>query len=148
MRSTVKAYAATGKVPLCGLLWILSDFEKYEEREVLVWSVLLNKANCGNIKLKFLKTNACIWYKMLRRIHHWTPEPAHLNIKGGNKRAPSTKQAEMRHHPQSKCARRNFFLFILFILFFIFSVALRPKAGHGLLIHEVSRSRTTTRHSR
>jgi len=29
-----------------------------------------------------------------------------------------------------------------------FSVALRPNAGHGLLIHEVPRSRTTTRHSR
>ena len=29
-----------------------------------------------------------------------------------------------------------------------FSVALRPKAGHGLLILEVSRSNTTTYHSR
>ena len=28
------------------------------------------------------------------------------------------------------------------------SVALRPKAGHGLLILEVSRSHTTTHHSR
>ena len=27
-------------------------------------------------------------------------------------------------------------------------VALRPNAGHGLLIHEVSRSHTTTHHSR
>ena len=27
-------------------------------------------------------------------------------------------------------------------------MALRPNAGHGLLIHEVSRSHTTTRHSR
>ena len=29
-----------------------------------------------------------------------------------------------------------------------FSVALRPNAGHGLLILEVSRSHTTTQHSR
>jgi len=31
---------------------------------------------------------------------------------------------------------------------FFFSVALRPNAGHGLLILEVSRSHTTTHHSR
>jgi len=29
-----------------------------------------------------------------------------------------------------------------------FSVALRPNAGHGLLIREASRSHTTTHHSR
>jgi hypothetical protein len=29
-----------------------------------------------------------------------------------------------------------------------FSVALRPNAGHGLLILEISRSHTTTHHSR
>ena len=38
-------------------------------------------------------------------------------------------------------------LFFIFLLF-IFSVALRPNAGHGLLILEVSRSHTTTQHSR
>jgi len=32
--------------------------------------------------------------------------------------------------------------------FVLFSVALRPKAGHSLLIFEVSRSHTTTHHSR
>jgi len=32
--------------------------------------------------------------------------------------------------------------------FFFFPVALRPNAGHGLLILEVSRSHTTTYHSR
>ena len=32
--------------------------------------------------------------------------------------------------------------------FFIFAVALRPNAGHGLLILEISRSHTTTHHSR
>jgi len=32
--------------------------------------------------------------------------------------------------------------------FFFFAVALRPNAGHGLLILEVSRSHTTTHHSR
>ena len=31
---------------------------------------------------------------------------------------------------------------------FFFFVALRPNAGHGLLILEVSRSHTTTHHSR
>ena len=31
---------------------------------------------------------------------------------------------------------------------FFFPVALRPNVGHGLLIHEVSRSHTTTHHSR
>jgi len=33
------------------------------------------------------------------------------------------------------------------ITLFFFSVALRPNAGHGLLILEVSRSHTTTQHS-
>ena len=32
--------------------------------------------------------------------------------------------------------------------FFFFAVALRPNAGHGLLILDVSRSHTTTHHSR
>ena len=32
--------------------------------------------------------------------------------------------------------------------YFFFSMALRPNAGHGLLILEVSRSHTTTHHSR
>jgi len=32
--------------------------------------------------------------------------------------------------------------------FTFFSVALRPNAGHGLLILDVSRSHTTTHHSR
>jgi len=33
-------------------------------------------------------------------------------------------------------------------IFFIFAVALRPNAGHDLLILEVSRSHTMTHHSR
>ena len=37
---------------------------------------------------------------------------------------------------------------IIIIIIIIISVALRPNAGHGLLIHEVSRSHTTTHHSR
>ena len=32
--------------------------------------------------------------------------------------------------------------------YFLFAVALRPNAGHGLLILDVSRSHTTTHHSR
>jgi len=39
------------------------------------------------------------------------------------------------------------FYFILFYFIFI-AVALRPNAGHGLLILDVSRSHTTTQHSR
>ena len=36
----------------------------------------------------------------------------------------------------------------IYIYIFFFSVALRPNAGHGLLILEVSRSHTATHHSR
>jgi len=41
-----------------------------------------------------------------------------------------------------------FYFYFLFIYLFIFAVALRPNAGHGLLVLEVSRSHTTTHHSR
>ena len=41
-----------------------------------------------------------------------------------------------------------FYVIYLFIYLFIFAVALRPNASHGLLILEVSRSHTTTHHSR
>jgi len=37
--------------------------------------------------------------------------------------------------------------FVLLVYNFFFAVALRPNAGHGLLILEVSRSHTTTHHS-
>jgi len=37
---------------------------------------------------------------------------------------------------------------IIKIFVFVFYVALRPNAGHGHLILEVSRSHTTTHHSR
>ena len=41
---------------------------------------------------------------------------------------------------------------ILYVVFnnyyYLFLVALRPHAGHSLHIHEVSRSHTTTHHSR
>ena len=36
----------------------------------------------------------------------------------------------------------------LFLLFFFFYLAQQPPVGHGLLIHEVSRSHTTTHHNR
>jgi len=39
-------------------------------------------------------------------------------------------------------------VFRIVITIYFFSVALRPNAGHGLLILEVSRSHTTTHHSR
>ena len=38
--------------------------------------------------------------------------------------------------------------FIMYSIIYLFSVALRPNAGHGLLIHEVSTSHKTTHHSR
>jgi hypothetical protein len=37
---------------------------------------------------------------------------------------------------------------IIIIIIIIIAVALRPNAGHGLLILQVSRSHTTTHHSR
>ena len=37
--------------------------------------------------------------------------------------------------------------YYIYIYFFFFAVALRPNAGHDLLILEVSRSHTTTHHS-
>jgi preprotein translocase subunit SecG len=39
-------------------------------------------------------------------------------------------------------------IIIITIIIIIVVVALQPNAGHGLLIHEVSRSHTTTHHSR
>ena len=39
-------------------------------------------------------------------------------------------------------------LLLLLLLLLLPPVALRPNAGHGLLILEVSRSHTTTHHSR
>ena len=39
-------------------------------------------------------------------------------------------------------------IYIYIYIFFFFPVALRPNAGHDLLILEVSRSHTTTHHSR
>jgi hypothetical protein len=51
----------------------------------------------------------------------------------------------------------NLLIYVLFIViglsktlffFFVLAVVLRPNAGHGLLILDVSRSNTTTHHSR
>jgi len=43
----------------------------------------------------------------------------------------------------------DFFMYSSVISYYLlFPVALRPSAGHGLLIFEVSRSHTTTHHSR
>jgi len=49
--------------------------------------------------------------------------------------------------------RRNYVcnlkvIYWFLITIFFFSVALRPNAGHGLLLLDVSRSHTTTHHSR
>ena len=40
------------------------------------------------------------------------------------------------------------YIHIYIYIFFFFAVALRPNAGHVLLILDVSRSRTMTQHSR
>ena len=53
------------------------------------------------------------------------------------------------HTNAEESRRRSTFVFVVLLkFFFLFSVALRPHAGHGLLILEVSRSHTTTHHSR
>ena len=44
---------------------------------------------------------------------------------------------------KNKVALQGIYIYI----FFFFAVALRPNAGHGLLILEVSRSHTATHHS-
>jgi len=45
------------------------------------------------------------------------------------------------------CGKRAIVYLFIIIIFFS-AVALRPNAGHGLLILDVSRSHTTTHHSR
>ena len=45
------------------------------------------------------------------------------------------------------CVIISIYIYI-YIYIYIFAVALRPNAGHGLLILEVSRSHTTTHHIR
>jgi hypothetical protein len=52
---------------------------------------------------------------------------------------------------QERCKLQSPVMFLVssfFFIYFFFVVALRPIAGHGLLILEVSRSYTTTHHSR
>ena len=57
-------------------------------------------------------------------------------------------------HPRTgTTAQRGLYIYIyiyiyIYVCVYFFLVALRPNAGHGLLIHEVSRSHTTTHHSR
>jgi len=48
-------------------------------------------------------------------------------------------------HTLSSCFLRSILILSSYLFFF---VALRPNAGHGLLILEVSRSHSTTHHSR
>jgi len=40
------------------------------------------------------------------------------------------------------------YYYYYYYYYYVFAVALRPNAGRGLLILEVSRSHTTTHHSR
>jgi hypothetical protein len=49
---------------------------------------------------------------------------------------------------QEHCFTLAIALPVFLLLEIFFPVALRPNAGHGLLILEVSRSHTTTHHSR
>jgi len=60
------------------------------------------------------------------------------------------QQAELLGSTHLAFVRNEVYLSTLsvFFFFFLFPVALRPNAGHGLLILEVSRSHTTTYHSR
>ena len=50
--------------------------------------------------------------------------------------------------PSSGSLLLCFAIVIYLVIYLFFVVALRPNAGHGLLILEVSRSHTTTHHSR
>ena len=63
------------------------------------------------------------------------------------------KDGTDRHDEANSCLSqflrtRLKYIYIYIYIFFFFAVALRPNAGHGLLIIEVSRSHTTTHHSR
>jgi hypothetical protein len=60
--------------------------------------------------------------------------------KGPEKQEENTSREKMHNADSSN--------FVCLFLLFFFAVALRPNAGHGLLILEVSRSHTTTHHSR
>ena len=50
--------------------------------------------------------------------------------------------------PMQQWLRERTYTYSALPVFSFFSVALRPNAGHGLLIHEVSSSHTSTHHSR
>jgi len=50
------------------------------------------------------------------------------------------------HHRAANADEKDKIISLILISFF--PVALRPNAGHGFLILEVSRSHTTTHHSR
>ena len=67
---------------------------------------------------------------------------------GGDK--PDYTQAQIRvlHNNSIANTLWSFLTYKFLICVLFFSVALRPNAGHGLLILEVSRSHTTTHHSR
>ena len=52
---------------------------------------------------------------------------------------------KLHHHEVVKSCTLYIYIYIYIYIFF---VALRPNAGHGLLILEVSRSHKTTHHSR
>ena len=64
-----------------------------------------------------------------------------LMLRTGNVCAQSQIWMGSEHKTWHKIFRASY-------MWFFFSVALRPNAGHGLLIHKVSRSHTTTHYSR
>ena len=49
-----------------------------------------------NIKLKFYKNKAAIWYNKICRARHLTPNYANVNIQGTNSRCQRTKDAAIR----------------------------------------------------
>jgi len=56
--------------------------------------------------------------------------------------------AEAPKHVGAFVIHFNIYIYIYIYLFIFPPVALRPNAGHGLLILDVSRSHTTTHYSR
>jgi len=93
--------------------------EPYDPVKIIIMPVKLIHANYTSLSCKTKMNTVLNIYMSLKRKHSNTEyEPTTTGKKA---------------HDQD-----NFF----------FPVALRPNAGHGLLILEVSRSHTTTHHSR
>ena len=75
-----------------------------------------------NIKLKFYKNKAAIWYNKICRARHLTPNYANVNIQGTNSRCQRTKDAAIRFRINQELKFQ-----LLLLLLLVFS----PWAGLG-----------------